>query len=126
MDRKKELKLRFKETDVEAGVYQIKNRINHKILIGSTRNLKTLNGIEFMLETNGYTTNKELQEEWNQFGKEAFTIGVLEKLKKKDEPYFNEKEALSELEEKWLEKLQPFGERGYNRRKKQLFEKNGG
>ncbi|MGA8942606.1 MAG: GIY-YIG nuclease family protein [Thermoactinomyces sp.] len=117
MDRKKELKLRFKEADVEAGVYQIKNRINNKILVGSTRNLKTLNGIEFMLETNRYTTNKELQEEWNQFGKDAFTFSILEKLKKKDDPCFNEKEALSKLEEKWLEKLQPFGERGYNRRK---------
>lgn len=118
MDRKKELKQRFKDTDVEAGVYQIKNRMNHKILIGSTRNLKTLNGIRFMLETNGYTTNKELQEEWNQFGKDAFTFSILEKLKKKDEPYFNEKEALAELEEKWLEELQPYGEQGYNQRKK--------
>jgi hypothetical protein len=36
-------------------------------------------------------------------------------LKKQDEPYFNEKEALAELENKWLEKLQPYGERGYNR-----------
>ncbi len=118
MDRKKELKQRFKETKVEAGVYQIKNRMNQKILVGSTRNLKTLNGLRFMLETNGYTTNKELQEEWNRFGKEAFTFSVLEKLKKKDDPFFIEKEALMELEEKWLEKLQPFGERGYNRRKK--------
>lgn len=116
MDRKKELKQQFKETTVEAGVYQIKNTINNKILVGSTRNFKTLNGIIFMLETNGYTTNKELQKEWNQYGKDAFTFEILEKLKKKDELYFNEKEALLELEEKWLEKLQPYGERGYNKK----------
>jgi hypothetical protein len=116
MDRKKEIKRQYKETDVEAGVYRIKNTINQKLLVGSTKNLKTLNGIKFMLETNGYTTNKDLQKEWNQYGKEAFIIDILEVLKKSDEPYFNEKEALLALEEKWLEKLQPYGERGYNKK----------
>lgn len=114
MDRKKELKQQFRETPVESGIYQIKNTINNKIMVGSTRNLKTLNGIKFMLETNGYTPNKDLQNEWNQYGKDAFTFDILEKLKKNDDPYFNEKEALLALEEKWLEKLQPYGERGYN------------
>ncbi|MBY0098236.1 GIY-YIG nuclease family protein [Mesobacillus maritimus] len=114
MERKKELKQQFKETTVEAGVYQIMNTINQKRLIGSTKNFKTLNGIKFMLATNSYTTNKELQKEWNQYGKDAFTIEILEKLKKTDDPYFNEKEALLALEEKWLETLQPYGERGYN------------
>ncbi|TDL60835.1 GIY-YIG nuclease family protein [Rhodococcus qingshengii] len=117
MDRKKELKQQFKETSVEAGIYQIKNRINNKILVGSTKNFKTLNGIKFMLETNGYTTNKDLQKEWNQYGKDTFIIDILEKLKKNDKPYFNEKEALLALEEKWLEKLQPYGDRGYNQKK---------
>ncbi|EKN69821.1 hypothetical protein BABA_08526 [Neobacillus bataviensis LMG 21833] len=116
MDRKKELKQQFKEITVEAGIYQIKNTINNKILVGSTRNLKTLNGLKFMLETNGYTTNKELQKEWNQYGKDAFRIDILEKLKKSDDPYFNEKEALLALEEKWIEKLQSYGERGYNKK----------
>lgn len=117
MDRKRELKQQFKETEVEAGVYQIRNTVNDKLLVGSTLNLKTLNGIKFMLEMNNYTTNDELQKEWNQFGKDAFEFEVLEKLKKKEEdPYFNEKESLQALEEKWLEKLQPYGERGYNKK----------
>jgi hypothetical protein len=116
MDRKKELKQEYKETSVEAGIYQIKNTLNNKILVGSTKNFKSLNGIKFMLETNGYTTNKELQKEWNQCGKDAFTIDILEKVKKNDDPYFNEKEALIALEEKWLEKLQPYGEQGYNQK----------
>lgn len=114
MDRKKELKQQFKESTVYGGIFIIKNIKNQKILIGKTRNLKTLNGIKFMLETGGYTPNKELQNEWNQFGKDAFTIDILEKLKKKDDPYYNEKEALRELEQKWLDQLQPYGERGYN------------
>lgn len=88
--------------------------MNGKILVGSTNNLKNLNGIKFMLEMNNYTTNKELQKEWNEYGVGAFVFEVLEKLKKKDDSCFNEKEELQALEEKWLEKLQPYGEQGYN------------
>jgi hypothetical protein len=117
MDRKKELKQQFKETSVDAGVFQIKNTMNNKVLIQSTKNLKTINGLKFMLEGNTYTPNKELQREWNQYGKEAFSIEILEKLKRENDPYFNEKEALAALEEKWLEKKQPYGEQGYNRKK---------
>ena len=117
MDRKRELKQQYKETPVEAGIFQIKNVQNNKIYIGSTKNLKTLNGIKFMLENNGFTTSKALQAEWKQFGKEVFTFELLEKLKKNDDPFVTEKEALAELEDKWLEKVQPYGERGYNHQK---------
>jgi hypothetical protein len=113
MDRKKELKNQFKEAPVEAGVFQIKNKQNQKMFISSTRNLKTLNGLKFTLETGSYV-NKQLQEEWRQFGKDAFEISVLEVLKPKDDPYYNEKEALAELEEKWQDHFQPYGEKGYN------------
>ncbi|MDR7000163.1 GIY-YIG nuclease family protein [Neobacillus niacini] len=118
MDRKKELKRLYKEQPIEAGVYQIKNSHNQKIFIGSTKNLKTLNGVKLMLDT-GTHSNKELQKEWNHFGQSMFTFEVLEILKKKDDPYFTEKEALLELEIKWLEQLQPYGERGYNSQKPQ-------
>ncbi|MEH7574346.1 GIY-YIG nuclease family protein, partial [Cytobacillus firmus] len=109
MERKRELKQQFKETPIEAGVYQIKNNVNNKIFIGCTNNLKSLNGVRFSLETNGYMPNRELQDEWNQYGKEAFEFVILEKLKKKNDPYFNEKEALEKMEEKWLVELQPYG-----------------
>lgn len=115
MDRKKVLKQQFKEASVEAGVFQIKNTKNNKIFVGSTKNFKTINGIKFMLSTNAYTSNKQLQKDWNEYGSDAFEFEILEKLKKdNDDPYFNEKEALQALEEKWLEKLQPYGENGYN------------
>jgi hypothetical protein len=114
MDRKREIKQQYKETPIEAGIYQVKNNQNGKMFIGSTKNLKTLNGVKFTLET-GTHINKELQQEWSQFGCAAFSVDVLEVLKKKDDPYFTEKEALLELENKWLEQLQPYGERGYNK-----------
>ncbi len=112
MERKKELKQQYQEIAIVAGVYQIKNNINGKVFIDSTRNLKTINGVKFSLE-NGAFHNKELQLEWSNYGKDAFSIDILEKLKVEDSPYFNEKEALKELENKWLEQLQPYGERGY-------------
>ncbi|KAA9021769.1 GIY-YIG nuclease family protein [Niallia endozanthoxylica] len=116
MDRKKALKQMFKETPVEAVVYQIKNLVNNKMFIGSTRNVKTLNGVKFQLET-GTHSNKKLQEEWKHYGQDTFTVEVLETLKKNDDPYYNEKEALADLEIKWLNQLQPYEERGYNKQK---------
>ncbi|NEU32057.1 GIY-YIG nuclease family protein [bacterium LRH843] len=116
MDRRKQLKQHFKEITVEAGVYQIKNNKNGKIFIGSTRNIKSLNGVTFSLENNVHN-NKSLQAEWNEFGKDAFSIDIVEILKKKDDPYFNEKKALAELESKWLDQIQPFGDKGFNIKK---------
>ena len=116
MNRKKELKQIYKEIPIKAGIYQIKNMENQKIFVGSTKNLKTLNGIKYMLEIGKYT-NKALQEEWKKFGKDAFEFEELEILKKKESGYFDEKKELEKLEEKWLERLQPYGDRGYNEMK---------
>ncbi|MEH7512243.1 GIY-YIG nuclease family protein [Gottfriedia acidiceleris] len=113
MSRKKELKMQYKETKVQAGIYQIKNIINQKIFIVSTKNLKTINGKKFELEA-GSCTNKILQQEWNEYGKESFVFEELEILKEEDISPLGIKGDLKRLEEKWLEKLQPYGERGYN------------
>lgn len=39
---------------------------------------------------------------------------VLEVLEKPDDPFFDEKDALKKMQAQWLEKLQPYGDRGYN------------
>ncbi|KUO74107.1 MAG: transcriptional regulator [Desulfosporosinus sp. BRH_c37] len=113
MDRKQELKRQYKETKIEAGVYQIRNTKNGKVLIESTPNLKTINGKLFGLEM-GSHTNKLLQNEITEFGGEAFVIEVLEILEIPEDIYFDTKDALKKLMQKWLAKLQPYGERGYN------------
>ncbi|MFB7139000.1 MULTISPECIES: GIY-YIG nuclease family protein [unclassified Bacillus (in: firmicutes)] len=113
MSRKKELKMQYKETKVQAGIYQIRNVKNEKIFIVSTKNLKTINGKKFELEA-GSCTNQALQQEWNEYGKESFVFEELEVLKEEDISPLGIKGDLKKLEEKWLEKLQPFGERGYN------------
>jgi len=64
----------------------------------------------------GAYQNKLLQNEWTEFGAEAFIFEVLEILEPPKEGYFNAKDELKELKEKWLDELQPFEERGYNNR----------
>ena len=116
MDRKQELKQQYKETKIEAGVYQIRNTKNQKIFVESTSNLKTINGKRFTLDM-GTFQNKLLQNEWKEFGDEAFVFEVLEILKAPEEGYFDPKDALKKLKKKWLDKLQPYEERGYNSKK---------
>jgi hypothetical protein len=116
MDRKKELQQQYKEMKKDAGVYQVRNIKNQKILVEVTPDLKTINGKIFQLKMGGHK-NIQLQEEWKQFGEDAFVFEVLEVLEEKEEGFFDKKEELKKLEKKWLEKLQPYGERGYNKEK---------
>lgn len=113
-NRREELKQMAKEIKTEAGVYQIRNKENGKRYVASTPNLKSLNGQQFMLNM-GSHRNRRLQEEWKQYGEAAFAIEVVEKLKVPEgNIFFDVKDALKKLEASWLEKLQPYGENGYN------------
>lgn len=116
MDRKKELKQEYKEVKVEGGIYVIINKVNGKKFVASTRNFKTLNGTKFTLET-GTHTNRMLQDEWKQFGKDAFEIEQVEILKIPKNEYINEKNELEKLLDKWMEQLLPYGENGYHTKK---------
>ncbi len=77
MNRRAELKQLYKETEIEAGVYRITN----------TKNLKTMSGRRFELNV-GSHTNRALQDDWKQYGADAFEFEVLEVLKKKETGYF--------------------------------------
>ncbi|MEW9698680.1 GIY-YIG nuclease family protein [Paenibacillus sp. SI8] len=116
MNRRQELQQLYKEIKTEAGIYQIRNTKNDKVWVDSTKNLKSMNGKQISLEM-GTHLNKELQQDWKDFGKEAFVFELLEVLKVKETGYFDAADALKKLEAKWLEKLQPYGERGYNKQK---------
>ena len=117
MDNKKsrrELNREYAERVKPAGVYQVKNLANGKVLLGSSLNLEgPLNRHKFMLKI-GSHTNKALQNDWNEFDADKFAFEILEEAQRKDVPGFNLADELTLLEMIWLEKLQPFGERGYN------------
>jgi group I intron endonuclease len=109
-----ELKRSYKATRRQAGIYQIKNNKTGKILMGSSTNLHgPLNKHRFMLSI-GRHDNAALQSDWEQLGPESFTFEILETVKPSDDPAFCVEDELTLLEQIWLEKLQPFGERGYN------------
>jgi group I intron endonuclease len=111
---RKELNDEYTKRPKPAGVFQIKNTANGKILLGSSLNLEgPLNSHRFMLKI-GSHRNKALQQDWNEYGEQNFVFEILETVTVKDDPNFNLKDELTLLEMIWLEKLQPVGEKGYN------------
>ena len=110
---RKELQREYKERIKPAGIYQVKNTTNGKVLLGSSLNLEgPLNRHKFMLKI-GIHTNKALQKDWDELGSDAFVFEILEEVKTKDDPNFNLQDELTLLEMIWLEKLEPV-EHGYN------------
>jgi len=117
MDRRKELKLAYKLNPRPMGVYQIKNTVSGKILIGSSMNLPGKdNSSRFQLELNSFP-NKAVQADWNEYGPDAFVFAILETIKPQEIPEYEWRKAVSALEEKWLDTVQPYGDNGYNIRK---------
>ncbi|WP_438020215.1 metalloregulator ArsR/SmtB family transcription factor [Sorangium sp. So ce315] len=114
METRKELKRQYLETPKQAGIFQVKNTVNGKVLLGSSTNLHgPLNKHRFMLSI-GMHMNQELQRDWTQHGADAFTFEVLEVVRQKDEPGFSVSDELTLLEQIWLERLSPLAPRGYN------------
>lgn len=113
MNHRKELIQKYMEIKIEAGIYQIKNLKNNKILVRSTLDLKTMKSTKMMLLSNGFR-NKKLQDDWNLYGEAAFSFEILEVLEEKADGFFDKKYELKQLEKKWLDKLQPYGDTGYN------------
>jgi hypothetical protein len=110
-----EIRRAYKEAPRQAGVFQVKNLNNGKVLLGSSTNLHgPLNKHRFLLSI-GRHDNQTLQAEWNQYGASAFVFEILDAFKPRDdEPGFSVDDELTLLEQIWLERLQPFGDRGYN------------
>ncbi|MHB8906812.1 MAG: GIY-YIG nuclease family protein [Melioribacteraceae bacterium] len=114
---KKELKKQYKQTLPPMGVYQIRNLVNGKIFIGSSKNLNgKSNSFRFQLSA-GLHINRQLQTDYTQFGEDNFVFEVLDYLEPKEDLAYDFTSDLVTLEELWIEKLQPFGEKGYNKLK---------
>lgn len=111
---RKEIHREYAERVKPAGVYQVKNLISGKVLLGSSLNLEgPLNRHRFMLKI-GSHPNKVLQKDWDELGPEQFSFDILEEVQRTTDPGFNLNDELELLEMLWLEKVQPFDERCYN------------
>jgi hypothetical protein len=106
MDRKKELKLHYKQLKPDMGIFIVRSKDNNKCHLETTQNLRAkINGAEVRLE-GGFHPNRELQKEWKEFGRENFTIEILENLEyDKDELKTDYTEELDLLQMIWEERL---------------------
>lgn len=88
-----------------AYIYQIKNKLNNKIYIGSTNNYKKRFYTHKHELNNNIHKNTHLQRAWNKYGEEAFLFEIIEEC--------NSMIKISR-EQYWLDKLLPFYPNGYN------------
>jgi hypothetical protein len=112
MDDRAALKRLARETKPAAGVYQIRNVRNGMVLVESTLNLKTMNGARLFLAQGGHR-NARLKADVAALGVDAFVLEVLEVLAEDDGLVYR-RDALARLERVLLERLKPYGDRGYN------------
>lgn len=113
-DKRAEIKRSYKQNAPDMGVYQILNKANGRIYIGSSKNLDgTRNSRLFQLRMGKIVFSPQLQKDLNEFGAENFEFSVLAVLDQ-PEPGASVDRLLAALELQWLEKVQPFGEQGYN------------
>lgn len=114
MDRKA-LVREYKESKRPMGVYRILNRNNGKAFVGSSPNVPAaLHRHEFELNSGGHP-NRALQKDWNEMGADAFSFETLDLIEPpKDQPDYDPRDDLRTLEQLWLDKLLPFGDKGYN------------
>jgi hypothetical protein len=113
----KRLKREFKENPRPSGVFLIRNTVNGKVLVGTGLDIAgIINRYRFQL-TKGSHHNKKLQADWNEFGGEKFDFEIVDQISASEGVARDPRADLKLLEELWLEKLQPFDERGYNERK---------
>jgi hypothetical protein len=114
---KKEAIREYKMTHRPMGVFQIRNKINDRVFIDSSNNIPgKINRHTFALNA-GLHASKSLQADWNEFGASAFEFETVEPLEPRDDQNYDYKSDLNTLEDLWLEKLQPFDDKGYNERK---------
>jgi len=96
------------------GVYAIRNTRNSKVYVAASRDIPArFNRHRMDLKRNADRASA-LQLDWNTSGADAFEFEILEQLEPLDDQGYDPSEDLEILEQLWLEKLEPYGERGYN------------
>ncbi len=113
-ERKKEMVSSYKETAVQGAVLGIRNRENGKLFIAAGPNKKGIeNRHRFELTTGGHKC-EALQKDWNSFGAGAFEFEILDTIEPDRNSTGVSPADVAELLDLWLDKLQPFGDKGYN------------
>ncbi|HEX7295140.1 MAG TPA: GIY-YIG nuclease family protein [Pyrinomonadaceae bacterium] len=114
--RHKALTQQYKDTSRPLGVFLIRNSKTDRVFLGCGIDLRgTINRHKFQLSS-GTHPNRELQMDWNNLGPNNFEFEIVEELEPRSDP-FDPKTELEFMEKMWLERLKPYGVRGYNKAK---------
>ena len=114
MKDKRQLKREYQQTPRPMGIFVIRNNRNDKVFVGSALNLPgIINRHRFALER-GLHANKRLQADWNEAGADNFAFEIVDELSASVQGEMDYRKELTSLEDLWLERLKPYGERGYN------------
>lgn len=113
---KKKLREDYKSLINPMGIFAFTNKMNGKVFLASSLNLKNKDVRLKMSLNNNLYPNKEFQDDWNKDGESNFTYDVLETLEINDDPNYNYKEDLEILESIWIDKFQPLSENTYNKK----------
>jgi len=114
MDRRDKIR-EYKKTVQPMGIVQVRNlRDNRVYLTASANTPGTINSIRFQLRMGAFLPSAALAKDWKDLGAENFVIEVLDTLKPVNDPAYDYHDDLKALEAMWMEKLKPFGEKGYH------------
>ena len=118
MKTKKELKEECKLIKYKMGVFGIINKVNGKIFIGSSLDLDAIWHAQKLQLDVGIHPNSGLQNDWKEDGPVNFIFEILEEIKQKEDKPLENIKDVKVLEAMIIEELQPFDDRGYNKREK--------
>lgn len=118
MKTRKELKEEFKQIKYKMGVFQIRNTVTGKIYIGSSLDLKAIWHAQKLQLDMGMHQNSDLQKDWKEYGPESFIYEILEEIHESEAKPLDYKKEIKALENMIIEDLQPFENKGYNRKPK--------
>ncbi len=84
MKTKKERKEAYKSMKFRAGIYQIKNIRDDRILLKTSADLERAFNSDLFQLTAGMHSNPRLQDDWNKAGAENFEFSIFDELKIND------------------------------------------
>ena len=108
MDRR-ELVRQYKETPRPAGIFGVRNTASGRVLIGASVNLPGVFNRERFQLAQGSHPDRELQQDWNRLGPDAFAFETLDRLEPADAPGADQAAELRALLRLWLDKLAAAG-----------------
>ena len=113
---RKELISNYKNTKFRMGVFQVRNTSNNKIFVSSSTHLEAMfNRYKAQLNFGGHK-NLELQSDWNNLGEQNFVFEILSEIQHDEENQNDAAKEVKLLEQMFIDELQPFEDKGYNKK----------